>query len=174
MKRFAVSRSGYSYLFVLLAVMLMGVMQGMIGSSWKQIMQREREEELLFRGIQIQDAISRWHQPPPGAQRHVATPLNDLKDLLQDPRTPARVRYLRKLYTDPVARQEWSVIRDPARGIVGVVSTSKDTVIKQDNFPDQLKHFIGSTRYDQWRFVYTAGKSAVQAPQAAPAAGASQ
>lgn len=168
---FLSNNRGYTYLFILLAVMLMGIMQGVVGQSWKSVMQREREEELLFRGMQIQDAINRWHQPPPDAQQHVATPLNDLKDLLQDPRTPAKVRYLRKLYRDPIANQDWTVIREPARGIVGVASASKETVIKKDNFPDQLKHFVGSTRYDQWRFVYTAGKSAENVQQVTQPAG---
>lgn len=171
---FVCNCAGYTYLLVLLAVMLMGIMQGIVGQSWKSIMQREREEELLFRGMQIQDAIGRWHQPSPGARQHVATPLNDLKDLLQDPRTPAKVRYLRKLYRDPITNQDWAVIREPARGIVGVTSTSTDAVVKQDNFPDQLKHFVGSKRYDQWQFVYTTGKSTAQAPQAATAARAFQ
>lgn len=151
---FLQNNHGYTYLLVLLAVMLMGIMQGVVGQSWKSIMQREREEELLFRGMQIQDAIGRWHQPAGAAQQHVATPLNDLKDLLQDPRTPAKVRYLRKLYQDPLTNQDWTVIREPARGIVGVASSSKDAVIKQDNFPDQLQDFIGKQSYDQWQFVY--------------------
>ena len=43
------NNNGYTYLLVLLAVMLMGIMQGVVGQSWKSIMQREREEELLFR-----------------------------------------------------------------------------------------------------------------------------
>ena len=154
MRRFAFCTYGYTYLFVLLAVMLMGIMQGMVGSSWQQIMQREREAELLFRGMQIQAAISRWHQPALGAQQHVGTPLNDLKDLLQDPRSPARVRYLRKLYRDPITNQDWTVIRDPVRGIVGVASSSRDAVIKKENFPDQLQLFAGSQRYDQWQFIY--------------------
>lgn len=154
MKRFAADTAGFSYLFILLTVMLMGVMQGLIGISWRQVMQREREEELLFRGMQIQDAISRWHQPALGAQQHVATPLNDLNDLLRDPRTPAKVRYLRKLYRDPITQQDWTLIREAGRGIIGVASTSSEATIKRDNFPDQLQDFIGAQRYDQWKFVY--------------------
>lgn len=172
MRGFVVCTGGYTYLLVLLAVMLMGIMQGVVGQSWKSIMQREREEELLFRGMQIQDAIGRWHQPTGSAQQHVATPLNDLKDLLQDPRTPAKVRYLRKLYQDPLTNQDWTVIREPARGIVGVASSSKDAVIKKDNFPDGLQHFVGTQRYDQWQFVYKpAQKKAITVPQLASPAG---
>jgi type II secretory pathway pseudopilin PulG len=171
MKRyvFLSNNRGYTYLFVLLAVMLMGIMQGIVGQSWKGIMQREREAELLFRGMQIQDAIARWHQPKPDVQQHVATPLNDLKDLLQDPRTPAKVRYLRKLYRDPITNQDWTVIREPVRGIVGVASSSKDAVIKKDNFPDQLRQFVGAQRYDQWQFVYAAAKTTESVPLTPPA-----
>lgn len=149
------NQHGFAYLFVLLAVMLIGIMLGAVGTSWKQTMQREREEELLFRGMQIQDAIARWHKPKPGIRQHVATQLNDLKDLLQDPRSLEKARYLRKLYLDPMTNQEWGLIRDSSHGIIGVVSTSSNGVIKQDNFPDQVKDFAHKERYDQWQFVYT-------------------
>lgn len=154
MTSFLRSSSGYSFLFILLTVMLLGIMQGMIGTSWRQIMQREREEELLFRGLQIQEAITRWHQPLPGGQRHVATPLNDLKDLLQDPRTPTKVRHLRKLYRDPLTGQEWNLLREANRGIVGVASVSEQEPIRKTNFPDQLQNFAGAQRYTEWQFVY--------------------
>lgn len=149
------SQQGFAYLFVLLTVMLIGIVLGAVGTSWKQTMQREREEELLFRGMQIQDAIARWHKPKPGIQQHVATQLNDLKDLLQDPRSPETVRYLRKLYLDPMTNHEWGLVRDASHGIVGVVSTSSEKAIKQDNFPEQVKDFARKERYDQWQFLYT-------------------
>lgn len=160
------NQQGFTYLVVLLAVVLIGIMLGAIGTSWQLTMQREREEELLFRGMQIQDAIGRWHQPQGNAQQHVATPLNDLKDLLRDPRTPATVRYLRKLYRDPMTNQDWTLIREPARGIVGVASSSTERVIKKDNFPDQLQDLVNKERYEQWLFVYKPTQKAVQAVQA--------
>ncbi len=156
------NQHGFTYLIVLLAVMLIGIMLGAVGTSWKLTMQREREEELLFRGMQIQDAIGRWHQPQGSVQQHVATPLNDLKDLLRDPRTPATVRYLRKLYRDPITNQDWTLIREPARGIVGVASSSTEKVIKKDNFPDQLQDLVNKERYEQWQFVYKAAQKTVQ------------
>jgi len=159
------NQQGFTYLIALLAVMLIGIMLGAVGTSWKNVMQREREEELLFRGMQIQDAISRWHQPKGTIQQHVATPLNDLKDLLRDPRTPATVRYLRKLYRDPMTNQDWVLIRETSRGIIGVSSSSTERVIKKDNFPDQLQDLVNKERYDQWQFVYKSGQKTVQTVQ---------
>jgi type II secretory pathway pseudopilin PulG len=144
---------GHTYLAVLMLVIIMGIMLSAVGQSWHTIMKREREEELLFRGCQIRDAIARWYKPRPG--EHVATPLRDLKDLLQDPRTPETVRYLRRLFKDPVTNGEWVIINDPSKGIQGVASASSEAPLKTSGFPDDLKDFSGKTKYSDWRFVYT-------------------
>ena len=34
---------GFTYLMALMIIMVMGIMLGMVGQSWKTIMQRERE-----------------------------------------------------------------------------------------------------------------------------------
>lgn len=163
--KFVASNKGSAYLYILLVVMLIGVVMGRVGTTWKQVIQREKEEELLFRGMQIQEAIARWQQPQVGVQLHVATPLTDLKYLLKDPRTPTTVRYLRRLYNDPMTGGDWNLIKDPARGIVGVASSSKDKVIKKDNFPDKLQTFSNKERYEEWQFLY---QQIRQQPVAAP------
>lgn len=145
------NRCGYTYLMALMMVMVMGILLAMAGQSWQQRMQREKEEELLFRGSQLQDALGRWHQPAGGL--HVATPLNDLKHLLRDPRTAGTVRHLRKLYLDPMTGREWELIRDPVRGIIGVRSSSELKPFKQDNFPEQLQGLINKTSYSEWLFL---------------------
>lgn len=145
------STDGFTYLTALFMVMVMGVLSAAAGQGWQQRMQREREEELLFRGSQLQDALTRWHYPRGSA--HVATPLADLRHLLRDPRTPATVRHLRRLYPDPMTGSDWELIRDPERGIVGVASTSRLQPFKVDNFPEALREFTNKQSYRDWRFV---------------------
>ena len=143
---------GFTYLSALLLVMVMGVMLGAVGLSWKTVMQREREEELLFRGMQYKNAITRWYKPRPG--QHQPTPLRELKDLLDDPRSLTTVRYLRRLYTDPFTGKEWNVIADPSKGISGVFSPSTEKPMKVGGFPDELSDFAGKESYADWKFIY--------------------
>ncbi len=157
MKELLKSSGGFTYLAVLVIVVIMGIMLGIVGQSWQTIMKREREEELLFRGSQYRDAIARWNKPRGG--QHVATPLRELKDLLKDPRSMATVRYLRRLYKDPVTGEDFVVVTDPVKGVIGVRSKSEEEPMKQGNFPDDKEHeymkvFEGKKKYSEWLFVY--------------------
>jgi type II secretory pathway pseudopilin PulG len=143
----------------LMMVMVMGIMLGAVGQSWKTIMQREREEELLFRGRQYRDAIKRWYNPRPGSGQHVATPLKELKDLTEDPRSLTKARYLRRLYTDPMTGKEWAIFSDPNKGISGVASTSQGKPLKTGGFPEDLKYLAGKEHYSDWIFGRYSGAS---------------
>jgi type II secretory pathway pseudopilin PulG len=144
--------AGFTYIGALVIVTVMGIMLGIVGQSWQTIMKREREEELIWRGMQYLNAIEKWYKPAAG--QHVSTPLQDLKHLVKDPRSLSTVRYLRRLYPDPVTDKEWQVIKDPNRGIVGVASTSEAKPLKRGNFPEALKEFEGKSKYSEWQFVY--------------------
>ncbi len=98
------NNGGFTYLLALMIVVIMGIMLGAAGQSWKTIVQREREEELLFRGTQIKNAITRWYTPQ--GKQPAATPLRDLRDLVRDPRSATRLRYLRRLCSDPITGKE--------------------------------------------------------------------
>lgn len=142
---------GFTYLMALMMVMVIGVMLAKASQGWQELMQREREQELLFRGGQYQLALSRWHYP--GGTGQAATPLTDLRYLLRDPRTFATTRYLRQLYQDPLTGKDWELIRDPVRGIIGVVSTSGLRPFKQDGFSALQRDFTNRQSYHDWRFV---------------------
>ncbi len=146
------SEAGFTYIAALFMVVVMGIMLGAVGQSWSTIMKREREEELFWRAGQIRDAITRWNKPRAG--QHVATPLRDLKDLLKDPRTMAKTRFLRRLYLDPITGKDWKVIQDPMRGIIGVASTSDAEPLRKGGFPEEYKEFEGKTKYSEWEFAY--------------------
>jgi type II secretory pathway pseudopilin PulG len=136
LKTTTMNRSGFTLLAALFMVMIIGIMLGLTGQSWKMIMKREREKELLFRGSQIKEAIENWNNvnytPPGGQKRQRVHPLMDLKDLLSDPYTISPVRYLPqnydtklddknpkcdpdcaklKIYQDPMTGKEWTIIR---------------------------------------------------------------
>lgn len=144
---------GVAYLAALVAIILLGIALGAASQSWRTVLQREREEELLFRGLQIRNAIAGWYGARPGG--HVATPLRDLKDLLRDPRTAETVRHLRTLYVDPMTGGDWLLIEDPVLGIRGVASRSDGRALKISGFPEGLEDFEGKTRYSEWQFLHT-------------------
>jgi type II secretory pathway pseudopilin PulG len=154
------NQNGFTFLAALMIVVIMGIMYGLTGQFWKTIMKREREQELLFRGLQYRRAIAAWNTRPavPGATPKVI-PLNDLKDLLLDPSSLQKTKYLRQLYKDPMTvKGEWSIIRDKGgKGIIGVASTSNDVPLK-NSFAEYsgLDTFVGKKKYSEWRFVFGA------------------
>lgn len=148
---FLTSEQGFTYLAALVMVVIMGIMLAAAGRSWQMVMQREREKELLFRGSQLRQAINRWQTPVPGQQP--PTQLNDLKDLLKDPRSGGTVRYLRRPYLDPMTGKEFVPIKDPQKGIIGVRSASEEQPLKTA-FPEVFKEFKDKTKYSEWEFRY--------------------
>jgi len=130
------NQNGFTFLMAIFMVMIIGIMLGLTGQSWKTIMKREREKELVFRGSQIKEAIENWYNPNysvDGVKRQGQPhALMDLKDLLQDPYTLKPLRYLPqnydaklddkdpkcapdcarlKIYQDPMTGKEWTIIR---------------------------------------------------------------
>ncbi|WP_246153012.1 type II secretion system protein [Oryzomonas rubra] len=146
------NQNGFTFLAALMIVVIMGIMLGLTGQPWKTIMKREREQELLFRGLQIRSAIAAWN-----AKSAKVTPLNDLKFLLLDPTSLEKKKYLRQLYKDPMTGKEWTLIRDTTgvKGIIGVASTSNDVPLKT-SFSEYsgLDTFTDKKKYSEWRFVF--------------------
>jgi type II secretory pathway pseudopilin PulG len=158
------SAAGFTLIAAMVAVTIIGIMLGATGQSWTMFMKREREEELLFRGMQYRDAIIRWNNGGkipstlPGAIQPVLQnkkPLMDLKDLLQDPGSAGTVKYLRQLYKDPITGKDFVPIPDANKNIIGVASSSEDKPLKTSNFPEELKVFLADKKkYSEWQFVY--------------------
>ncbi|MBT1075366.1 type II secretion system protein [Geobacter grbiciae] len=175
------SSAGFTYIAALMVIVIMGIMLGITGQTWRTKMKRERETELLFRGVQYQRAIRRWHQydvtegKPLKTTTQAARPLNDLKDLLKDPGSLSKERYLRRLFTDPFTDKEFEVVRNPQKGIIGVRVTEEDEPFKQGNFDKELEGLDQKKKYNEWVFglpeavTPTAGKVTQGSPASAGA-----
>ena len=145
---------GATLLAVLVAVTVMGLAAGIAGSTWRTILQREREEELLFRGEQYRRAIAGYFAVGGGYPRR-------LEELLKDTRTPLPSRHLRRLYPDPMTGGPWQLVRDNAGNILGVRSDSALRPFKSDGFPEGYEGFEQAESSREWEFVF-------QRPQVAP------
>lgn len=137
---------------VLVAVTLLGLMSGIAGSTWKTVVQRAKEQELLWRGNQYRQAIESYYQ---STQAGTAAALpRDLESLIKDSRSLAIKRHLRKLFPDPLTGKDWVLVMDPAGGISGVRSSSQLEPFKKDGFSEKNKSFAGKMLYSDWAFVF--------------------
>lgn len=164
---------GYSLVALMASVTIMLLMLGAALPSWRYVVKDDREEELIFRGGQIADAIQRF-------QRKNGNALPPSLEVL------VRGRYLRKLYRDPMTPEgKWRLVhqgeplasgappaggtgttgttppttRPPGPGgttgqtmgpIIGVASTSRE---------QGLRLFNGRQRYNEW--IFAAGQPRV-------------
>ena len=161
MRRRATRVAGFTFIGLLLVVMLLGLALSTVGVVWSTQIRREREAQLLFVGEQYRRAIARYYAD---GGRYPAA----LADMLQDQRFPQVRRQLRKLYADPITgRADWQLIPAGDGGIMGVASSSQDKPIKVANFRHADAAFVGTECYCAWQFAYAPrrfGPLAVQRP----------
>jgi type II secretory pathway pseudopilin PulG len=141
--------AGYTYLFVMFMVVLIGLAATAVTRQWKTEIRREREAELLFRGDQIRQAIGLYYLT---ARAGLHLYPKSLKDLIKDPNSSATRRYLRTLYKDPITGEDFELVKE-GDAIKGVRSKSTATPIKTDNFPPNYQEFAKKTSYHDWIFV---------------------
>ena len=137
------SCSGFTYIGLLILVAIMGVTLAMIGTFWHTAQQHAREQQLLFIGNQFSSAIYAYYQNPPstGTNPGIKQFPKRLEDLLQDNRQPNTVRYLRKIFADPITGKfQWGLIKGADGGIVGVYSLSKAAPLKTANSAKAMKN----------------------------------
>ena len=170
MRRVLGSSGGYTYIAVLVMVIVMGILAERGAMVWKTVMQREKETELLSRGTQVRDAMRRWYKVKVVPGKETTEPIDakapkppnlpDLKALLINPNSPGgKPRYLRpSALVDPMnpdEDKEWDVIRRDGK-IVGVHSVSEKEPLKKGNFPYDLHpaDFEQKSKYSDWHFIY--------------------
>ncbi len=158
---------------LIVAIAVMAVLMSAAMPVWKHLAQREKEEELVFRGEQIAHAIGMF-------QRRTANAYPLSLDVL------VQQHLLRKKYKDPITNEDFVAIpqgqgqpqggqngrgaqpgrgapqvgagpgaaNGPVGGIIGV--TSKSTA-------ESIRLYKGRSHYNEWAFIYTP-------PAAAPGA----
>ena len=142
---------GFTYMTVLILIAVTGVALIGVSRSWRTIVQRDKEAELLFRGDQIRKAIKSYCTS--GDNQYPRA----LSDLLKDPRSRTIKRHLRKVYPDPFSKDgKWTLIQDEQGYIIGVHSGSTARPLKVDNFSSENKSFRKKKKYSDWKFVYKA------------------
>lgn len=110
---------GFTYLWLLFAIAAASATAAAIGTRTSSAVQRDKEAELGARGIEIQRAIEAYWT----ANKELP---HRLEDLVDDRRSGALRRHLRRVYADPFTGQsDWVLITD-AEGerISGVHSLS--------------------------------------------------
>src|SRR4051794_17214919 len=91
------SEQGYAMAALLVAMSIMAIMMTVVMPVWKQATQREKEEELVFRGMQYVHAIGLF-------QRKYANAYPPNVDVLVEQ------HFLRKKFKDPITNDDFAPI----------------------------------------------------------------
>lgn len=151
---------GTTLLMVLATLVIMGLAVGIAGNSWKNIVQRERELELFFRGDQYRRAIAGYHNAGGVYPKQ-------LEDLLEDRRALFVRRHLRRLYPDPMTGEPFELVRDTTGRIHGVYSSDDREPFRRAGFPPEYEAFEKATSYRDWKFVFAPGEEEADAENGA-------
>jgi hypothetical protein len=149
--------AGLTYLGVLILTAMLTISIAAAGILWHFAQQRQKESDLLFIGNQFRTAIGRYYLSQNGLQKEYP---KRLTDLIRDPRQPGTIRYLRKLYADPMTGStDWGLLTMRDGSILGVYSKSNRKPIKDAKFRPIDRHLERKAKYSEWKFVYLPGQS---------------
>ena len=141
---------GVTYLFLMFAIVLIGLSTTVAAKQWKAMVQRELEADLLSKGIEIQSALALYSATMKAGR---VTPAEvypqSLAELTRLPKP-----FLRKAYADPMSHGDWEYVRSPTGGIMGVRSKSRGTPFKKRDFPQVVRHLEGRASYHDWIFQH--------------------
>jgi type II secretory pathway pseudopilin PulG len=160
---------GYALVALMATIAIMLLALSAAVPSWRYLMKDDREEELIFRGGEVADAIARY-------QRRNGNALPSSLDVL------VKGKYLRRAYKDPMTKEgRWRFVRpgevlfggtNPLQSAgSGSTSTTTTTTTRPSAFATSgtimggfqgvaststeksLRLFNGRSRYDEWLFA---------------------
>lgn len=145
------SDRGFTYVIVLAAVVVLGIVVEVTSVLSSQVKRAEQEAELLYRGMAYRNAIRSYYRVNGSYPRA-------LEDLVRDNRHPDE-HHLRALYADPMTtlgaeNGGWTLVRDSGGGIRGIASSSSAEPRKKTNFPKGLEKLENATSYASWVFEF--------------------
>lgn len=145
-------QGGFSYVIVMFLVAALSLASVRALENTFVAEQRDKEEELLWRGAAYREAIRDYYVNAPGSAHSYP---EQLSELLYDGRFTNPRRHLRKSYRDPMAADgQWELVRNEDGRLIGVRSRSDVRPVKRAGFVEELANFANAQRYSDWQFVY--------------------
>lgn len=178
--KFITNQNGFTYILALTVVMIMGIMLGMVGQSWKTIKQRELEEEAIFRGDQVAELVYQCliYKNANLAQNtnlflwNINSPKGTILDELVSIKTETfgnkpekKFRLRPSAALDPLTNKPWKILTpvgDPSR-FFGVASESKNEPFRKSFksiYDSQL--LDDKKQYSDWQFTWELKKTVPQ------------
>ncbi len=161
-------RKGYTLIILVFAVFVLSLGLLIAVPVWQTQIQREKENELIFRGDQYVEAIRIYQMKHPGGFPH------SLDEMIDE-------KCLRKLYKDPMTRYgRWNIIL-PYQGmstkkgnalrkvlvvphdVLSSIENSQIIGVVSPSIQKSKKIYLGQETYNKWLFFY--GQSGENIPE---------
>ena len=136
-------QSGFTYLWILFAIAMLGVSLTVSSQLWVSSAQRQKIEQMNWIAEQFKQAIGSYYESSPGSVKlYPQTP----EMLLQDERFITTKRHLRKIYANPFSGlPDWDWIRGVDGGLRGVrVHGNEGTTVKEFVYEPRFNLIRGS------------------------------
>ena len=148
-------QQGFTYIgvLVILAVMMMAL--GAVSEIWHSVMQREKEQELLFIGHQFRAAIGKYYAQSGNRYPASLEVLLESNDIGVTGAGAKKSRFLRKLYQDPMtSERNWGLVTGQDKKVQGIYSLSEERPFKTTGFTNADADLELAEKYSDWKFVY--------------------
>lgn len=148
-------QQGFTYIGVLVIMAVMMMALGAASEIWHSVMQREKEQELLFIGHQFRAAIGKYYVQSGNRYPENLEALLESNDLGVTGAGAKKSRFLRKLYQDPMTNEShWGLVAGPDKRVQGVYSLSEEKPFKTTGFINADADLELAEKYSDWKFVY--------------------
>lgn len=144
------AEQGFTYLWLLAAMAVLGVAMAAVGPLYTLQTQRDREAELFHVGAAYARAIEHYYATSPGQ----ASLPRSVDDLVADPRFPSVVHHLREAYPDPLdASHPMVPVFDLQGHLIGVHSSSDAQPLRRVGWTDGRHMIAPAAKYSDWLFM---------------------